>query len=325
MLIATANESLIATYLSLIPECLGLVLNAFLFYIILSKKSLRQTTFDNAIFVLITCFLLWMFTNVSVSVIKLGMNSNLKDQVLLCQVSAIGQLMTGGMGLAGHLILALDRYLVLVKRTELGPLTFRSILLFFALMLVIVSFGQLTSPRLFEPTENGSVCWYPTAPLGEIVFGMVAFAYFIFVLLIVVLLYTLIYLQVKHKIHKMTMFSTKLTPVMISKTEDFQNRLLIRCLTITGAFCMLYIPIFIVIAYRYVTIQNAPQMLELVGDFILVLDASLCSPLIIIYTNPKYQKEIARYLPINFIEEKSENTTDLDSNTMPTSQVSDYF
>ncbi|KAJ3269400.1 hypothetical protein HDV01_001441 [Terramyces sp. JEL0728] len=264
-----------------------------------------------------------MLTNVTVSVTKLALHSTLQEQVLLCQVSAIGQLMTGGMGLAGHLILALDRYMVLVKRDELKPWVFNSILLFFAGILVMVSFGQLTSPRLFESVENGTVCWYPTAPLNETIFGILAFAYFIFVLLIVVVLYTLIYLQVKHRIHKMTMFSTKITQGIISKTEEFQNRLLIRCLTITGAFCLLYIPIFIVIAYRYVTIQNAPQVLELVGDFILVLDGSLCSPLIIIYTNPKYQKEISRYLPISFATESSEKS-EVESQSLPT-RVSDYF
>ncbi|KAJ3188089.1 hypothetical protein HK101_009218 [Irineochytrium annulatum] len=158
-------SSKVLTHVMIIEYAIGFPLNAIVVAAYIKhRRKLLVRTIDYLFLVVILSHLVWCVLFAWVQgyiVVTLGGFSETPRGILLCEVAGIMLLETAGHAITVHMLMSIDRWLVVVAKFKDTRPTLFTISACVELLFVGFGVAQMHSTRTFEPAESGLYCFFP--------------------------------------------------------------------------------------------------------------------------------------------------------------------
>ena len=272
----------------------GFILNSFLLYRVYRVPAIRKTLHDFCI----NSLIFWSF----LSCLVLGINElgilisgGVSKDFIRCQISGSFTSLGFGNQLAVHAILALDRYLIIVRNNDSIAKNSRLfqflVLVEFGIIVTIV--GTLLSVKKYIPMESNIWCFFQLSEFQdsiELSVAIIMIFYSVLVTLVIIVGYASIFKHTKQTLKSRIQKSGEMIlGSETSQAQTLQDKVLKTCLVISGSFLILYGPSFLLLLARLFQWSTLTTQLSDSIFINLSLFDVIATPCIIATLKPQYR------------------------------------
>ncbi|KAJ3193509.1 hypothetical protein HK101_004717 [Irineochytrium annulatum] len=307
-----AQSSQVVSWVMLAGYAVGLPLNAILVAAYIKhRRELLVRTIDHLFLFVIFTHMSWAFVNAWIQayvVLTLDGFAASPQGVQLCQAAGIMMVATVGNAITAHMLMSIDRWLIVVAGVRDSRLTVIVIGLCVELIFAGLAVGQSKdTERAFEPAESGLYCFFPfitRRDYADLTVTILASVYCALASTVILCAYSHIYFRAIRVCRPSTPLVEEDAPGTIPlKRAQLENlskkyssevdtrRMFFRCLGVLAVFGGSYMLEFGNFAYRLATNKEVAGWVDGVAGMLSLVD-TIATPVLIVAMNDKVQKAV---------------------------------